>query len=377
MGKIKIKNRRDKKIPYEDILTKASRGMVLIKDMDRLLNLIARIVKMHVKVRSVAIFQHDHARDEFVLKSRRGENKDLAYCNIVNDDTLVRFLKKTKKGFLADKVSSKEISMDRLKELKCSLCIPSFWRKDLLAFLILGEKLSGETYSLKEVRLLTALSDEVAIAIENARNVTELERLRERERRNYFETVLALARTVDEKDSYTRGHLDTVAKYGIELAKELVAIGKIELDMEELKISLLLHDIGKIGIPDALLNKNGKLTDEEYSVMKQHSEIGERIVKPISRLKNVSKIIRHHQERYDGLGYPDGLKGDDIPLSSRIIAVVDSFHAMISDRPYRKALPNEAALKELIDNKDKQFDPIVVDAFMRAWEKGKIVNSNQ
>ncbi|MFC1666790.1 HD-GYP domain-containing protein [Candidatus Omnitrophota bacterium] len=220
--------------------------------------------------------------------------------------------------------------------------------------------------------LFIALSNGVAIAIENARNFMELEKFRGRERESYFQTVLALAKTVDEKDPYTRGHLDKVTRYGMEVLEELSDSIKSKIDKEELETALLLHDIGKIGVPDSLLHKKGKLTPEEWSIMKQHPGIGARIIKPVIKLKRVGRIIRHHQERYDGTGYPDGLKGEEIPLESRIIAVVDAYHAMIFDRPYRKALSEEAALSELKNNTGTQFDPIVVDAFIKARGKGKI-----
>jgi len=120
------------------------------------------------------------------------------------------------------------------------------------------------------------------------------------------------------------------------------------------------------------LNKNGKLTAAEWEIMKQHCEIGARIVEPIGKLRNVGNIIKHHQEKYDGTGYPDGLKDEEIPLEARIIAVVDAYHAMTSDRPYRKALPEDVAMKELRNNIGTQFDPIVVAAFVRTWERGSI-----
>jgi putative nucleotidyltransferase with HDIG domain len=220
---------------------------------------------------------------------------------------------------------------------------------------------------------LLTISNEAAIVIENAKNFLELKKLREKEKENYFQTILALARTVDEKDAYTRGHLDEVTRYGVIVAEELAESLKITIDMEELKTALLLHDIGKIGIPDALLHKTSGLTPEEFEIMKQHAEIGARIIEPIEKLKKIGKIIKHHQEKYNGTGYPDGLKGEDIPLESRIVAVVDAYHAMISDRPYRKALPEEMALNELKNCRGAQFDPLVVDAFLKAYEKGKIV----
>ena len=222
--------------------------------------------------------------------------------------------------------------------------------------------------------MLATLSSEVAIAVENAKNFMELEKMREKERESYIETVLALAQTVDEKDSYTHGHLEDVSFYGLRVAEELQASSEFKgvINKEDLETALRLHDIGKIGVPDAILNKNGTLTPEEWAIMKQHCEIGARIVEPIAKLRGVGNIIKYHQEKYDGTGYPDGLKGEEIPLESRIIAVVDAYHAMVSDRSYRKALPVEVAIAELKNNIGKQFDPIVVAAFIRAWEKGKI-----
>jgi HD-GYP domain-containing protein (c-di-GMP phosphodiesterase class II) len=254
------------------------------------------------------------------------------------------------------------------------ICVPSFSKGNLIGFLILGEKLSGDIYTQEDVRLLATLASEVAIAVENAKNFEEVEKLREKERESYVQTVLALAQTVDEKDSYTHGHLEDVSYYGMQVAEELQVSSEFKgtINKEDLETALRLHDIGKIGVPDVILNKNGKLSPHEWAIMKQHCEIGARIVEPIAKLKNVGNIIKHHQEKYDGTGYPDGLKGEEIPLESRIISVVDSYHAMVSDRPYRKALPEQVALQELKNNIGTQFDPIVVAAFVRAWEKGKM-----
>ena len=237
----------------------------------------------------------------------------------------------------------------------------------------MGNKISEDLYTSEELELLLTISNEVAIVIENAKNLLELQKLREKEKESYFQTILALAKTVDEKDAYTRGHLEEVTKYGMIVAEELMDSVKMDIDMEELKTALLLHDIGKIGVPDALLHKASSLTPEEFEIMKQHTEIGARILEPIEKLKKVGRIIRHHQEKCDGTGYPDGLRGEDIPIEARIISVVDAYHAMTSDRPYRKALPEETALNELKNKSGTQFDADIVEAFMKAYKKGKIV----
>ena len=140
-------------------------------------------------------------------------------------------------------------------------------------------------------------------------------------------------------------------------------------EQEELVYLCLLHDIGKIGIPDHILNKPGKLTPEEFEIMKRHAEIGEKIISPLEALKKLKPLIRHHQEFYNGTGYPDGLHGEAIPLACRILAVVDTFDAMTTDRPYRKALPVEAAIAELHRCSGSQFDPKIVDVFIRILEK--------
>jgi len=358
-----------------NMLIQASKGMVLITDEKRLLKLIVYVVKRYMALKSVSIFKYDSISNNFVLICRRGDNTHLAGYKMEVNNPLVTWLKEYKTVLLRRALKGLDSFLglkEELTRLDCEICVPSFWKDNLLGYLILGKKRSNRPFTKKEVNLLSMLSNSVSIALENAKNFSELEKARKREKESYFQMVLALARTADEKDPYTRGHMDEVTKYGLAVAEELLETNSIKIDMEELEIALMLHDIGKIGVPDALLHKNGSLTPEEWVIMKQHCEIGARIVEPIERLKNVGNIIKHHQERYDGTGYPYGLKGEDIPLESRIIAVVDAFHAMTSDRPYRKALPEDAALNELRNCAGTQFDPIVVNAFLKAWEKGKI-----
>ena len=361
---------------YHKTLLEASKGMVLITDTHKLLYLIVYIVKKHMKLKSACIFHYDENEKGFILRSKRGgESAAQKGYRIGEGHALITWLENRRTGFLYNKNDFENLPDLRceLEKLGCVACVPSFNKGKLIGFLILGNKISGGFYTSEELELLLTISNEVAIVIENAKNLLELQRLREREKESYFQTILALAKTVDEKDSYTRGHLEEVTKYGMLVAEELMDSVKMNIDMEELKTALLLHDIGKIGVPDALLHKPSSLTPEEFEIMKQHTEIGARILEPIEKMKKVGKIIRHHQEKCDGTGYPDGLKGEDIPIEARIISVVDAYHAMTSDRPYRKALPEETALNELKSNSGTQFDTNIVKAFMKAYEKGKIV----
>ena len=360
---------------YHKTLLEASKGMVLITDTNKLLYLIVYVVKKYMKLKSACIFHYDESSKGFVLRCKRGESDAQKGYVIDGSHPFIKWLKDRQSGFSYSKDDFMDIPEARgeLEKLGCAACVPSFNKGKLIGFLILGNKISGDSYTGEELELLLTISNEAAIVIENAKNLLELQKLREKEKENYFQTILALARTVDEKDAYTRGHLDEVTRYGVIVAEELIESLKITIDMEELKTALLLHDIGKIGVPDALLHKTSSLTPEEFEIMKQHAEIGARIIEPIEKLKKIGKIIKHHQEKYNGTGYPDGLKGEDIPLESRIVAVVDAYHAMISDRPYRKALPEETALNELKNCRGAQFDPLVVNAFLKAYEKGKIV----
>lgn len=180
-------------------------------------------------------------------------------------------------------------------------------------------------------------------------------------RKVYLDTIRALAAAIDAKDPYTKGHSERVAEMSVALAQELNLPGR---EIENIEYTALLHDIGKIGIADKILGKNSSLTDKEFDKIKEHTIMGAKIIEPVDFLKNSYEAIYHHHERYNGYGYPDGIKEKDIPLSARIIAVADAYDAMGSDRPYRKKLSKDKILKELRDQSGKQFDPEVIKAFI-------------
>jgi diguanylate cyclase (GGDEF)-like protein len=187
-------------------------------------------------------------------------------------------------------------------------------------------------------------------------------------KQNYLATVLTLASAVEAKDEYTGGHINRVHRLGLLLARELV---REEADDPQMAYGFLLHDIGKLAVPDEILNKSGALTDEEWELMRGHPEAGVRILAPIPFLGRAIDVVRHHHERWDGCGYPAALAGEEIPMWSRIFAVVDSVDAMTSDRPYRAALSLEVAHEELKKGAGTQFDPVCVAAFMRL-DRGQV-----
>ncbi|HEX3126037.1 MAG TPA: HD-GYP domain-containing protein [Thermoanaerobaculia bacterium] len=187
-------------------------------------------------------------------------------------------------------------------------------------------------------------------------------------RRDLLRVTQALTQAVEAKDSYTEGHLRRVCEYAVTVGSRLGLRGK---DLEMVHFASMLHDIGKIGIPEGILGKPGSLDDREAEVMRRHPDIGARLLEKLDLLRDAAPIVRAHQERYDGLmegtrhpGYPFGLVADEIPLGARIIAVVDAFDAMTTTRPYREALPVESAIAELCRERGYQFDPMVVDAFL-------------
>ncbi len=182
-----------------------------------------------------------------------------------------------------------------------------------------------------------------------------------------MDSVLALAEAVDAKDDYTGKHSKMVSKYSILLAEKL---GLTENEKNRLRIGALLHDCGKIGIPDNIIHKSQKLSDTEFTIIKNHTLLGYNIIKHITNDEEIINCVRSHHERWDGKGYPDGLQGNAIHLFARIVCIADVYHAMTSDRPYRKALTQEEAIDELIRTKGTQFDPKLVDAFVEIIKDG-------
>jgi putative nucleotidyltransferase with HDIG domain len=184
----------------------------------------------------------------------------------------------------------------------------------------------------------------------------------------YIQTIRALAEAIDAKDAYTRGHSERVAVYASRIARQM---GMRKELIERIYFAGLLHDVGKIGIPDAIITKPARLNKEEYREIMKHPEIGAKILEPVEFLHNIVPCVRHHHEWFDGSdrGYPDRLIGDSIPLPSRVILVADTVEAMTSDRPYRKALGLDAVVSELNKFSSTQFDPVVVDAFLLLLEQ--------
>ena len=234
-----------------------------------------------------------------------------------------------------------------------AVAVPIVLEDSVLAALAVGYGERRE-FSDDEMSTLNRIAHQAAIAVGNARQRESLERLLE-------ETAMALSDVIESPDAYTGGHCQRLAVYSKTIAE---ALGLTRREVEVVRFGAALHDVGKIVVPDAILNKPSALTAEEYEVIKRHSSAGGRICQRIGFLQNAYDIVYHHHERWDGKGYPDGLAGNQIPLVARIVAVADAYDAMVTDRPYRRGMPLEEATERLRDGAGSQWDARVVKAFL-------------
>lgn len=221
----------------------------------------------------------------------------------------------------------------------------------------LGSKSQLE-YTAEDLKIFAALASQAAVAIENAR-------LYENLKDAFITSVHTLAETIEKRDPYTGGHTRRVTDYSLAVGR-MICLS--DSDIQRLELAAVLHDIGKIGIRDSVLLKNDRLTDEEFEEIKKHTIYGEEILNHIKHFKNIIPGVKYHHERYDGRGYPEGVKGEDIDITARIIAIADTFDAMTTDRPYRKGLSFETAFEELKRCSGTQFDPELVKAFLKAFD---------
>jgi len=237
------------------------------------------------------------------------------------------------------------------KEFPSAMSVPVKIKEKVIGVLNVSDREDGENFTDESVNLLSMLASQAAIAIENSRLMEELQEL-------FVQSITALANAIDARDPYTRGHSQRVTEYSLIIARKM---GLSREDRELIQYAALLHDIGKIHIRDDILHKPSRLTDEEFEEMQKHPAYGAKIL----------PYMYHHHEKFAGLGYPFHLQGEDIPLAARIISVADSFDAMTSDRPYRKGLPVEQAVSELHKCCGSQFDPEVVNVFIKLLSEKK------
>lgn len=390
-------------INYKKELENASRLMIRIHDPAVLIRVIIRLIIRKVSVKHAGVLVYDVGRSSYVLTISGGEKGariPQGFAKFVKENPLIKFFIDKeyqslvkKRGVLTledlNQIIWSENIISHAPERKAFLnqlarqmemfnvtaCIPAYFRDSLTALMLLGEKAGGSVYHDEELDFLAALSSDVAMAIQNAQLIKDLQKQVEKNKSLFINTTLSLASTIEAKDRYTRGHTERVTKYALAIANELLGRGKTEVTknfLENLYIASLLHDIGKIGVPESVLTKESGLTSEEFEQIKLHPVRGADILKSLPEFEECLKGVKYHHERYDGKGYPEGLKGEEIPLIAAIIAVADSYDAMTSDRTYRKALPKEAAIDEILKNAGVQFHPIISKVFVEILKKEKL-----
>lgn len=242
------------------------------------------------------------------------------------------------------------------------LSVPLVAKGKLIGLFNLGEKESGKPFYKQDLQMLSTISGSITIAVENAK-------LYENLHKSYFSTVSALAEAIETKDPYTRGHSERVSRYAVVIAG---AMNLPPFEIEGIRVAGILHDVGKIGLQEGILLKFAPLTDAEFNVIKEHPVVSARIIDRAEFPWEVKLLARHHHERYDGSGYPDKLKGEEIPLGARVLAVADTYEALMADRPYRRGFPKEKALKIIKEVTGTQLDPEIVKVFLNLAEKEEI-----
>lgn len=237
-----------------------------------------------------------------------------------------------------------------------------------MGVLNLTDKSDGKSFSRTDEEVAVILANHAAIALERVRLYDRLQLKIEETESMFYGVVQAISNAIDAKSPWTKGHSERVTIYAGMIGS---ALGLSERDMDTLTLAALLHDVGKIGTYDTLLDKPARLTDNEYEMVKLHPVKGENILKPIVRLSHILPIIRHHHERFDGRGYPDGLSGQGVPFLARVLTVADTFDSMTSQRPYRDTPGRDKGISELHACAGTQFDPEIVDAFILALRAQK------
>lgn len=360
-------DRKIKELEYSHLMTrelfeKIGHVITSSQKMEALLALIVQSLRKVLKADSGFIALYNNKDGHLYLRAYSGSQKGLAEnMRLPDDKGVIGYVIKNSKAMVIKKAGNQKNtnSCDDMIHYNNIVCVPIIEKEKKMGVMGVIDQRDEEKVNAEDVFLLENLANQVASSIENFELNKNIEE-------TYYETLLMLARVVEAKDAYSAGHLERVGAYVEKMAD------KLKLDDETRKTLLggaTLHDLGKVGIQENILKKDGTLTPEEYEIIKQHSIIGEKILKPLHSMAKLSKLVRHHHELYDGSGYPDGLKGEEIPLISRILTIVDIYDAISTDRPYRKALSYCDSVSMLRSYKGNKLDPNLVEVFIEVMEE--------
>jgi len=358
-----------KKIERLEHLMEVTKFVNSTLNLETLLDRMLEIFTDVLNAEAGSILLLDEEKDELFFAAATGEKKD-SIKNIrvpIGEGVVGWVAREDKPVLIADAQNDprffKQADQKTKFKTKTIVAVPLKTKEKLIGVVEILNKKDG-LFNEEDLNLLEALSNQAAVAIENAKLYENLKTL-------FLNTVKSLAAAIETKDIYTRGHSERVTQYSLIIARKL---GIESSEIEKLRLAALLHDIGKIGIDESILRKPAKLSPSEFEEIKKHPIYAANILESIPQLHEIIPVIKHHHERFDGNGYPDGLKGEKIPYSARIIAIADTFDAMSSDRPYRKALPVQVCLQEILNCSGTQFDPniaLVAEKALRDYFNSK------
>jgi HD-GYP domain-containing protein (c-di-GMP phosphodiesterase class II) len=349
-----IKRLESSKRTMQYVLSKLTMGISSLQTIDTFLDLIIEITTNAVYAKVGVLMLLDEEKQELYIKSASGIEESLKNMRLKVGEEGPGWVAKYKKPLLIPRLHKINNQVEKDPFAPPLLCVPMVYQDKLIGILAVAGRLSADNFQEDELIIISNLASQTAIAVENDRLNLDAEK-------TYLETISALALAVEVRDPYSRGHSDRVSQYSVKVAEKL---GIAQDEINDIKNAAELHDVGKIGISDGILKNIGMLNEEEMELMRNHPIIGEAIVKPVHSLTRLCSIIRHHHEWLDGEGYPDKLKGDEIPQGAKILSVTDSFDAMTTDRPYRNALSFEKAKEEIKKYIGIRYDRKVVEAFL-------------
>ncbi len=326
-------------------------------DLDKYLRLVLRSCNTELSARASAVTEIDPGDGSIIRQVH--ESLDDQAAETVLDESLVDQFRGSRSSTPA--ITAEPIEIDGRQKTRILISQPILIRRRLHGVINVLTVFRSDQIPHGRLDALSILANSAASAIANQNLYADL-------KKSYMQAIRALASAIEARDVYTAGHTDRVTRLAEQVALHL---GWDERRIQTLQVGCTLHDIGKIGVPDAILTKTDRLTDSERKKMNKHPQMGLRIIRGVDLLRPAIPYLASHHERYDGNGYPRGLEGDEIPIEGRLLAVADTFDAIMSDRPYRKGAPVAVAIKELIDNRGTQFDPAIVDAFLEVLRTGK------
>jgi HD-GYP domain-containing protein (c-di-GMP phosphodiesterase class II) len=347
----------ENKAAIEELLAN-TKGILESLDLGSLLSRLAEALASLLEIDALSLKLRDVTEEILLVKKAGGFKREMVYgSRIMSASSFSRSAMESSRPLLIEDIDGETRfsfpSYVKREGFRSLVAVPliSGTRQTGLVTVYLRKK---SPVSSQVLAIISIVASVTAAAVENSQLVHRLET-------SYFSTVEALAAAIEAKDPYTRGHSKRVTQFAILLAERF---GVSDVEIRNLRYGATLHDIGKIGVSGKILNKKGRLTTEEFEAIKQHPGIGENIIGPVDFLQGARPIVRSHHERFDGSGYPDGLREEEIPFLARVAAVVDFFDALTSDRPYRKAYSIDQTLHIISEGIGREFDPVVAREFL-------------